>query len=324
MPQDNVLPWQFLSDEAVDQTARDSFGIHSAYAELLLKITRTATTPFSVALYSNWGTGKTSVARMLESLASKTKDVAVVYLDVWKYSSDPLKRWILLETARQLERQDKVSNYKYEGRSLQSHLEFEEQVEDESKVKVSLKVAGWLTGILLAAVVILVLLVLYGPSSWASNGVLAGLIVVISGFSFMALLLSSVVLELFKAVSGMVFRRTVRHVTAKPAFSSEKFGEIFHDLVVTATKKTNTRLLFIFDNLDRCPEGVAIEAIGVIKTYLDEANCVYLIPCDETALVKHLCRSYIGSDSNGGQKYAQEFLNKFFSNDAEAAGGLWS
>lgn len=312
MSEKDLIPWQFLSDEAVDQTANDSFGIHSVYAKLLLKITRTATTPFCVALYSNWGTGKTSVAKMLQSLALKGKDVAVIYLDVWKYSSDPLKRWILLETARQLAQQNIVSDYKYEDRTLQSHLEFEEQAEDESKVKTDFKILGWLIGILLVAVALLVLLALYGPEAWRSNGVIAGIIVVISGFTFMALLLGSVVVELFKAVSGMVFRRTVKHVTAKPAFSSEKFGEIFHDLVLTAAKKQNTRLLFIFDNLDRCPEAVAIEAISVIKTYLDEPNCVYLIPCDETALVKHLRKSYIGTASDSGHGYAQEFLNKFF------------
>ena len=312
MPENDPIPWRFLSDEAIDQTNRDSFGIHSVYAKLLLKITRTAATPFCVALYSNWGTGKTSVAKILQSLASANKDVAVIYLDVWKYSSDPLKRWILLETARQLEKQGLVSDYKHERRSLQSHLEFEEQVEDESKVTVDFKVLGGLAVILLATIILLVLLALYGPESWRANGVVGGIIVVISGFAFLAVLLGSVVVELFKAVSGMVFRRTVRHVTAKPAFSSEKFGLIFHDLVVTATKRSHIRLLFIFDNLDRCPEGVAIEAIAVIKTYLDESSCVYLIPCDETALVKHLCKSYIGPDLDGGQKYAQEFLNKFF------------
>src|SRR5207248_3528052 len=110
------------------------------YAHLLLNICKNAITPFSIALYSNWGTGKTSVARMLQSLANKEKDLAVVYLDVWKYSSDPLKRWVLLESERQLRDQLSIPEYKYQGRNLQSHLEFEEQTEDETKVKI-----GWRT-----------------------------------------------------------------------------------------------------------------------------------------------------------------------------------
>src|SRR6266478_6385421 len=158
MAEKDLIPWRFLSDEPVDQTARDSFGIHSAYAKLLLKITRTASTPFCVALYSNWGTGKTSVAKMLQSLASTGKDIAVVYLDVWKYSSDPLKRWILLETTRQLAQQGIVQEYKYEGRSLQSHLEFEEQVEDESKIRIDFRVLASLAAVLLITITLLVLL----------------------------------------------------------------------------------------------------------------------------------------------------------------------
>jgi hypothetical protein len=305
------LPWRFLTDEAIDQTTLDSFGVHSVYSKLLLKIVSNAQTPFSIALYSDWGTGKTSVAKMLRSLATVTKGIAVVYLDVWKYSSDPLKRWILLETEAQLRKSGAIGDYKFQNRSLQSHLEFEEQAEDESRVKVDFKTLVVLGVILSVTVATLVLLALFAPDQWKTNGVVNGIVVVISGFTFMAVLLASVVTELFKALSGMVFRRTVRHVTMKQAFSSEKFGEIFHNLVMTATKGSGSRILFIFDNLDRCPAGVAVEAIGVIKTYLDEPNCVYLIPCDESALVKHLSKVYVG-DAEDAPGYAREFLNKFF------------
>jgi hypothetical protein len=72
------LPWRFLTDEAIDQTTLDSFGVHSVYSKLLLKIVSNAQTPFSIALYSDWGTGKTSVAKMLRSLATVTKGIAVI------------------------------------------------------------------------------------------------------------------------------------------------------------------------------------------------------------------------------------------------------
>jgi hypothetical protein len=305
------VPWTFLSDDAVDSTELDCFGVHSAYARLLLSMSTTAVTPFSIALYGNWGTGKTSVVKILQSLATKEKGISSIYLDVWKYSSDPLKRWILLESTRQLAEQKAVVNYKYQNRSLQSHLEFEEQMEDETKVRLDRKVIGVLLAILASAVAAILLFVLYAPISWKSNGVIGGLIVVLGGVGFSALLFTAVFGELLKSLSGMVFRRTVRHITAKPAFSSEKFGEIFSDLVKQATEPSG-RLLFIFDNLDRCSEEVAVETIGVVKTYLDEKRCVYLIPCDEEALVKHISRSYISHAEGNHEGYAREFLNKFF------------
>ncbi len=309
-----IIPWKFLSDEAVDSTDRDSFGTHSTYAKLLLEIARTAATPFSIALYSSWGTGKTSVAKMLQSLAAKEKGIAVVYLDVWKYSSDPLKRWILLETSRQLEKQEILNAYKYQDRTLQSHLEFEEQVEDENKVAVDYKLLTRFVVIIVAFLAILVLASLYLPGSLKSNGALNGLIAVLVSAGLTSVALVSISIEFLKSVSGLVFRRTIRQVIAKPAFSSEKFGEIFQHLVKTATSKSVARILFVFDNLDRCSEDVAVEAIGVIKTYLDEPNCVYLIPCDENALVRHISRAYAPAEggAEGCQRNAREFLNKFF------------
>ena len=179
MPETNI-PWRFLSDDAVNRTDRDSFGTHSAYAKLLLEIARTATTPFSIALYSSWGSGKTSIARMLQSLAAEDKNIAVVYLDVWKYSSDPLKRWVLLETSRQLERQNSLRDYKYQDRTLQSHLEFEEQVQDENKVEIDHKYLLQFVGILTATLTAVVLLSLYLPPSLRSSSVLNGLLIVLA------------------------------------------------------------------------------------------------------------------------------------------------
>src|SRR5258707_68007 len=106
------LRWNLLADEEVKRKADDAFGVHTAYAELLLQIARDCPTPFSIGLYSGWGTGKTSIVRLLQELVEggKTKFLTLVYLDVWKYSSDPLKRWILLETERQLEDQGIVTD----------------------------------------------------------------------------------------------------------------------------------------------------------------------------------------------------------------------
>src|ERR1700745_1307283 len=128
-------PWKFLSDRAVQKNDQDKFGVHSAYARVLYHIASTCETPFSIALYSSWGTGKTSICNLVRQLAAKDKNIHYVYLDVWKYSNDPLKRWILLETCRSLTEQGAFDDYSFEGRSLQSHLEFEESWQDRDKLR---------------------------------------------------------------------------------------------------------------------------------------------------------------------------------------------
>jgi hypothetical protein len=74
--QDNVA-WKFLSDEAIADANADCFGVHSAYAKVLLGMCRRAITPFSIGLYGNWGTGKTSVTKILQSLTNKATDNSV-------------------------------------------------------------------------------------------------------------------------------------------------------------------------------------------------------------------------------------------------------
>lgn len=310
------IPWKFLSDNAVQNDAQDKFGVHSAYAKVLYHIAKTCDTPFSIALYSSWGTGKTSICNLVQQLVAKDNNVHYVYLDVWKYSNEPLKRWILIETCNSLTQQGAISGYELGGRSLQSHLEFEESWEDRDRVTINFAAVRWLGFAVLALVGLFVALLFFTPQTSYVGHVFT----VLSGFlavgGMSALLFEGVVKELFKSLSGLVFERKVKHVSAKPAFSSEKFSEIFQDMVLRATAPkagVGKRIVFIFDNLDRCSEEVAVETIGVIKTYLDEPGCVYIMPCDESALMKHITKSYTaGNNGDSARKYAKEFLNKFF------------
>jgi hypothetical protein len=129
-----------------------------------------------------------------------------------------------------------------------------------------------------------------------------------------ALIVSATLKNIGESLSGLIFRRTIRHITAKPAFSSEKFTEIFRDVVSRATNgEQKCRLTFVFDNLDRCPADVAVDVIGVVKTFLDEPGCVYVIPCDEQAILTHIKAKFLKPpDSEASDFYANQFLTKFF------------
>ncbi|MGD0158575.1 MAG: P-loop NTPase fold protein [Terracidiphilus sp.] len=307
------MPWKFLSDSAVQSSDQDKFGVHSAYAKVLYHIAKACETPFSIALYSSWGTGKTSICNLVQRQSASDPGVHYIYLDVWKYSNEPLKRWILLETHRALTDQRAIPDYKFGGRSLQSHLEFEESWEDHDRLSVNFAAVRWLgLGVVVFFCAFFASL-LFSPKASFAGHILTTVAAFLATGWAAAFLFEAVVKELFKSLSGLVFDRKVRHVSAQPAFSAEKFGEIFRDMIRQATSAPDPkRIIFVFDNLDRCSEAVAVETIGVIKTYLDEPGCVYIIPCDETALLKHISKSYTSQDGDGGQKYAREFLNKFF------------
>jgi len=53
--------------------------------------------------------------------------------------------------------------------------------------------------------------------------------------------------------------------------------------------------------------------IGVVKTFLDEPGCVYVIPCDEQAILTHIKHNFLKSPSGDtSDAYANQFLTKFF------------
>jgi hypothetical protein len=310
------LRWKILPDEEVTSAKADAFGVHTAYAKLLQRVASDCPTPFAVGLYSTWGSGKTSIIRLLQEIVDEDgqSTLTLVYLDVWKYSSDPLKRWILLETERQLTNHGLLKGYKFQGRTMQSHLEFEESLEDKDRIEIDFKNFKLLTGVIVLGIVLCGLTWIYVPATGRFLEIFRWLVALSAGGGMVALIVSAALKKIGESLSGLIFRRTVRQVTAKPAFSSEKFNEIFRDLVSQATNGgKKRRLVFVFDNLDRCPADVAVDVIGVVKTFLDEPGCVYVIPCDEQAILTHIKTTFLReSDSEASDFYANQFLTKFF------------
>jgi len=90
--------------------------------------------------------------------------------------------------------------------------------------------------------------------------------------------------------------------------SSHQFERLFKEILEKG-KAPNKNLIVAIDNLDRCEDEVVVDMLGMIKTFMDLKGCIYLIACDDEALVKHLC-------SVKGKIYterdAREFLRKFF------------
>src|SRR5712692_5855527 len=220
------LRWNILADEEVKRKEDDAFGVHTAYAELLLQIAKDCPTPFSIGLYSGWGTGKTSIIRLLQEIVERDNAncLTLVYLDVWKYSLDPLKRWILLETERQLEDQGIVTAYEYENRTLGSHLEYEEAWEEKGEVQLRYDVLWKYLPIATSISTILsIVLIALSENGFAFLRALSYLFALVAGGGIAGIIADKFFKKVIDAVVGVAVTRTTKHITALPAFSSEKF-----------------------------------------------------------------------------------------------------
>lgn len=100
---------------------------------------------------------------------------------------------------------------------------------------------------------------------------------------------------------------------ADPQDFEEEFGRL-----IGALKQT--RLLVVFDNLDRVTHKRAVEVLTTIKTFLEpkdleikEKEVVFVIPCDADAIREHISSVYSVRDSEDNSAFSRdEFLKKFF------------
>jgi predicted KAP-like P-loop ATPase len=84
-------------------TSQDSFR-HSLIAEAIAELVLSEKGGRAIALTGAWGTGKSTVVKLLEKeLEKSSKPVKVVTFDAWAHQGDPLRRSFLEHAMRSLE-----------------------------------------------------------------------------------------------------------------------------------------------------------------------------------------------------------------------------
>ncbi len=92
----------YIDDRALESRSEDRFRL-AALADELAILVQTQKMPLNVAVYGPWGSGKSSLAKLLEEVLYKeSKSIKFVRIDAWKYSKDSFRRQFIMESARQL------------------------------------------------------------------------------------------------------------------------------------------------------------------------------------------------------------------------------
>jgi hypothetical protein len=71
------------TDSEISKIENDRFGF-SDYAEVLAGRARTAVPPLTIGLYGSWGSGKTSLMRLMEQ---ELKGIEAIWINVWQLSN---------------------------------------------------------------------------------------------------------------------------------------------------------------------------------------------------------------------------------------------
>lgn len=295
---------KFIIDKEINLKESD-FLKTKIYAENLSKIINNAepNKVFTIGLFGNWGTGKSSIVKTTQQDFDEKKIKFVTY-DAWQYVNDSFRRMFLLKLREEL---------KYEETDLMKKFYENESTDVGETYKFNWK------NIPISIIVLLVLFVgfLISLSFVDQNTWKTGLILS-STISFAALI--------YTIFQGLILKLKIS-VTKPHLFAPEQFEECFKEIVSNSLSTPNKvlkwikgnnsvqnleKLVIVIDNIDRCSSEVAYNLLTDIKTFFgsEPYSIVFVIPVDDEALKKHIINN--SKTDQDCDKEKEEFLRKFF------------
>ncbi len=235
-----------------------------------------------MALFGAWGSGKSSLANLLEQRLKdgQHKAMAFARFDAFKYSGAALRRHLLSQLADAFGLDGKkYGEGLYRTRNTNS---YELPSEDRWRFLKLLALAALAVAVVLVGAAVIVGLLsdtgkmgAFGP---AFRGALE------TGVP--SLLFASGLIATILAITGQTF--TVASTQAPPS-TEEEFGRLFGDLVrEVVAEKGCERIVIFVDELDRCSPGQVVAVLETIKTFLHIDPCVFVVAADKQAIEQAL------------------------------------
>lgn len=291
----------FIPDNPISSIKEDQFR-HQEYVDTLERIVEDADPPWHVGLFGEWGSGKTSVIRLLSQRYDSNPDVIAVEFDAWKHAEESIRAELLLELDERIgeEVNNDGSPILGENRITEQLYDVSEEQQRESRSEGFIKSiddffrAEWA----LASTVFVIGLIVLGASIYIGPG---------AGTAVATVILVPLLVFMAKRLSEATNTLQRKFLYPRREWSGA-FERIFEQILDEVEAE---KIIISIDNLDRCESRTAYEVLISMKTFLDNNRCIYFVPCDDDAL-----RSQVGSIDRGKflkqTENAEEFLRKFF------------
>ena len=259
---------------------------------------------FTIGLYGEWGSGKSSILTTLKEQLIKDKDNSFKFVtyDAWKYSQDSFRRMFLLELQTQLG----VNRSELMDR-------FYDNINEDVEVNRKINWKYFFTVILFVLVIYALLVGSLSLSTFEpqTKSTCINIATLVSVFSTLAV---------FFKHSADDLKVTVQK---SRLFAPEQFEGCYQEIIDRALnpskakqvwtkitgKKSCKKIIVIVDNIDRCSAQQAQELLTTIKTFMGKKNVIFIIPVAVNALINHIVES---SNKEADEKEANEYLRKFF------------
>lgn len=240
--------------------------------------------PFTVGIHGDWGAGKSSILKMIETELSSDKNVVVLWFNGWTFEGFDDAKTILIEsTITEISRQRSNSR----------------KVKD--KASELLKRVNWLKITKRGSGVAINLLTGLPSPDQIETAVRA----LRSLGQDVANIEGSEVPDKLEEIAG--FLKTAEASDNLPE-TIHKFREDFQDLLKKAKIK---QLIVLIDDLDRCLPATAIQTLEAIRLFLFVPKSAFVIGADE-AMIEYAVRQYFPNLPvvSGPLTYTQNYLEK--------------
>jgi len=252
-----------VNDQPTEKDALD----FTPYVETLADIIQTGNTPLTIGVFGTWGSGKTSLMKMVKK--QLPDGFIVAWFDAWKYDKEEtLWRAFLMNVLFAVEQK---SGETEELKTLKTMLYRGLEFEKTGGVTIDLAKLG---------------------AKVAEGAIQIGL-------SFIPPLatLADMAKDLQKSGKGSIeggfesaIQRERTKIYVEQVRSLEQFQEKFATLIKSYISPQ--RLVIFVDDLDRCLPEKAIQVIEAIKLFLDVNDCVFVLGIDQDVIARGIEMKY--------------------------------
>ncbi len=267
MPASNSQTY-IVNDQPTERDALD----FTPYVETLADIIQTGNTPLTIGVFGGWGSGKTSLMRMVKN--QLPDNFTVAWFDAWKYDKEEtLWRAFLLSVLTALRREIKEGQPTEDLEYLETMLYRGIEIEKAGGVTIDLAKLG---------------------GAVAKGGVQLALSFIPGG---------TVLSEFVKKVQQLgaealtdeateAIQRERTKIQIEQVRFLEQFQGKFRILIEQHVSNSDKRLVVFVDDLDRCLPEKAIQVLEAIKLFLDVQDCVFVLGIDQDVIARGIEMKY--------------------------------
>lgn len=267
--QNQTFAWPILSDR---YSLEDQLG-YEDYCDVLSMAVQQADTPISIGILGDWGSGKTSLMRMLESRLNEGGQCITVWFDAWKFTKEEvLWRSFLLSVITDLRLALEEKN-KLDEQSREQFDHWEQRIyealdlERMGELTLDWKKAASGATALVSSVI-------------PFGSVLTGVVDKLTGAETTSKATEALLkgdLNAVKDLVDLVHREKIEIHQRQMKFM-EDFQKEFEAIIKAyRTSDENARLVVFVDDLDRCLPEKAVQVLEAIKLFLEVEGTVFVL-----------------------------------------------